>query len=32
MFNFPQHRSFGGVIAIYDSNWYVKRLNNIEID
>ena len=26
------HRSFGGVFAIYDSNWYIKRLNNIEID
>jgi len=20
------------VIAIYDSNWYIRRLNNIEID
>jgi hypothetical protein len=26
------HRSFGGVVDIYDSNWYIKRLNNIEID
>jgi len=29
-------RSFDGVVAIYDSNWYIflyiKRLNNIEID
>jgi hypothetical protein len=20
------------MVAIYDSNWYIKRLNNIEID
>ena len=26
------HRSFGGVVAIYNSNWYIKRPNNIEID
>ena len=26
------HRSFDGAIAIYDSKWYIKRLNNIEID
>jgi hypothetical protein len=26
------HRSFRGVVAIYDSNWYIKRLNNIETD
>ena len=26
------HRSFGDVVAIYDSNWYIKRLSNIEID
>jgi hypothetical protein len=25
-------RNFDGVVAIYDSNWYIKRLNNIEID
>ena len=26
------HRSFDGVAAIDDINWYIKRLNNIEID
>jgi len=26
------HRSFDGVVAIYDSNWYIKRLNIIKID
>jgi len=26
------HRNFDSVVAIYDSNWYIKRLNNIEID
>ena len=26
------HRSFDGVAAIDDSNWYIKRLNNIEIE
>ena len=26
------HRSFDGVAAIDDSNWYIKRLNNTEID
>jgi hypothetical protein len=26
------HRSFDGVAAIDDSNQYIKRLNNIEID
>ena len=25
-------RSFGGVFDIYGSNWYIKHLNNIEID
>ena len=29
MLNLP--RSFDGVVANYDSNWYIKRLNNIEI-
>ena len=26
------HRNLGGVIAIDDSNRYIKRLNNIEIE
>jgi len=26
------HRSVDGVVAIYYSNLYIKRLNNIEID
>ena len=25
-------RNFDSVVAIYDSNWYIKRLNNIKID
>jgi hypothetical protein len=25
------HRSFDDVVAIYDSNWYIKRLDYIEI-
>ena len=32
MFNFPEHRSFDGMVAINDSNWYIKPLNYIEID
>jgi len=28
----PYDRSFDDVVAIYDNNWYIKRLNNIEID
>jgi hypothetical protein len=24
--------NFDGVVLIYDSNWYIKRFNNIEID
>ena len=31
MFNLPS-RSFDGVAAIDDSNWYLKLLNYIEID
>jgi hypothetical protein len=30
MFNLPQ--MFDGMVAIDDSNWYIKRLNNMEID
>ena len=26
------HRNFDGVIALYDSNRYIKRLNNIKIE
>jgi hypothetical protein len=25
-------RSFDVVVAMYDSDWYIKRLNSIEID
>jgi hypothetical protein len=30
MFNFPEHRSFDGMVAINDSNWYIKRLKSIK--
>jgi len=26
------HRSFDGLVGIYDSNWYIKRLITIETD
>ena len=26
------HRNFDGMLALYDSNRYIKRLNNIEIE
>ena len=32
MLSFIYHTSFDDIVLIYDSNWYIKCINNIEID